>query len=49
MVCYSKANKMVKAGTTTWKELEDLGLALPGIEGSADPFTRAFDEAKKGK
>lgn len=46
MVCYSRAKKMVEAGTTTWREIVDLGLAMPNdVDG--DPFTTQFNEAKK--
>lgn len=47
LVCYSKAKKMVAAGTTTWTELVSLGLAKPGVEEADDPFTQAFNEAKR--
>ena len=47
MVCYSKAKKMVEAGTTTWAEIVALGLAAGSDADGTDPFTRAFNEAKK--
>lgn len=43
MLCYSKAKKLVAGKTTTWKQLEEMGLALPD---ASDPFTQAFNEAK---
>ena len=43
MVCYSKARKYVELNHTTWEKLEAQGLALP----ATDPFTKAFDDAKK--
>lgn len=45
--CYSRAKGMVESGTTSWNELVSLGLALPSD--SVDPFTQAFNEAKRGK
>ncbi len=46
LTCHSRAKKMVEAGTTTWAELTKLGLALSPDNGD-DPFTQAFNEAKK--
>ena len=47
--CYSKAKKMVESGVTTWKEIVALGLAKTSEGEDGDPFTQAFNEAKKGK
>lgn len=44
--CYSKAKKMVEAGTTTWDELTALGLSLDADE-QCDPFLAAFNAAKR--
>lgn len=49
LVCYSKAKTMVEAGTTTWAEIVALGLALQTDADGGDPFTCAFNEAKKAK
>ena len=49
MLCYSKAKHMVEAGTTTWGEIAELGLALPSDGEGADPFTKAFKQAKEAK
>ena len=34
LVCYSKARKMIDAGSTTWEEVVSLGLALPTEDGT---------------
>ena len=47
LLCYSRAKKLVEDGTTTWDEIVELGLALPNDGEGADPFTKAFDGAKK--
>ena len=47
MICYSRAKKMVEAGVTTWREIIELGLALPSDTDGGDPFTQAFNDAKK--
>ena len=44
LLCYSRAKFAVKAGTTTWQELEAIGLVNPSAED--DPFTKALNEAK---
>lgn len=47
MVCYSKAKKLVENGTTTWDELARMGLAKFDLANVNDPFTAAFNAAKK--
>lgn len=48
MKCYSLAKNLVKAGTKTWEQLEELGLALPkGGVAKDDPFTQALKERDK--
>lgn len=49
MTCYSRAKRMVEAGTTTWDEIVMMGLALSDSAGGVDPFMAAFREAKEGK
>src|SRR5689334_1181048 len=44
LVCYSKAKRAVETGTTTWEELERLGLAGPS--GDVDPFDEALKKAR---
>ena len=46
LLCYSKAKKLVAAGTTTWSELVRMGLANPTSKESIDPFTAAFNKSK---
>jgi hypothetical protein len=49
LICYSRAKKMVESGTTTWGQLVEMKLALPSDTEGADPFTQAFNEAKRRK
>jgi len=48
--CYNTANRNVKAGETTWQELEQYGLALPGGKGQArrgrNPLISALEKAR---
>lgn len=44
MACYSKAKKLVDAGTETWESLAARGLCQPPE--SNDPFTQAYNRSK---
>lgn len=41
MVCYGKAKKKVQEGSTTWEQLEEVGLC----KSDTDPFDDAYSEA----
>lgn len=45
--CWNQAGKAVRAGETTWEELEAVSLARPAHvrRGSSHPFRRALDRA----
>lgn len=45
LVCYSRANKKVEAGETTWAKLAEMGLC----ESDRDPFDDAYSRAMEGK
>lgn len=49
MTCYSRAKRMVEAGTTTWDKLVEIGLALPTDiqDGSTDAFMTEFTNRSK--
>lgn len=48
--CYRSAALTIKAGKTTWDELERLSLSLPvaRVRRRSGPFGKAFDIAKRG-
>lgn len=47
--CYQSAFVHVKAGRTSWEQLEAAGLALPARAYRRSPFVIAFNKAEKSK
>lgn len=45
--CYQAASRRVRAGETTWADLEQKGLARPHEIKCTSPFTRAYRRVAK--